>query len=252
MGLAETMEQVARGVEVVGIATLVLGLVVALVQAARVLIGGQEAEEAYRVVRTVFGRSILLGLEFLVAADIIRTVAVEPSLKRRHQLPQQVGVGLLQVLAQPGQRVHRRCDHRVLLHVFRQEPREDDAVVLLGVGPSGYSGPSYTTPVDANPSAEQTSGRAFQARDHWGHIGATSGPRATGSQRTTAVTIGPPSAQLTEHTRHPAQVAATLVGSLTQKRSQVLRRQAHSSGHATPGHATAAASPASNARQVRS
>jgi uncharacterized membrane protein len=81
MGLTETMEQVARGVEVVGIATLVLGLVVALIQAARVLIGGQEVEEAYRVVRTVFGRSILLGLEFLVAADIIRTVAVEPSLE---------------------------------------------------------------------------------------------------------------------------------------------------------------------------
>jgi uncharacterized membrane protein len=80
MALAETMEQVARGVEVAGIATLVLGLVVALVKAARVLIGGQ-AEEAYRVVRTVFGRSILLGLEFLVAADIIRTVAVEPSLE---------------------------------------------------------------------------------------------------------------------------------------------------------------------------
>ena len=81
MRLAETMEQVARGVEVVGIATLVLGLVVALVQAARVLVGGQDAETAYRVVRTVFGRSILLGLEFLVAADIIRTVAVEPSLE---------------------------------------------------------------------------------------------------------------------------------------------------------------------------
>jgi hypothetical protein len=29
----------------------------------------------------VFGRSILLGLEFLVAADIIRTVAVQPSLQ---------------------------------------------------------------------------------------------------------------------------------------------------------------------------
>jgi uncharacterized membrane protein len=29
----------------------------------------------------VFGRSILLALEFLVAADIIRTVAVEPSLE---------------------------------------------------------------------------------------------------------------------------------------------------------------------------
>jgi len=34
-----------------------------------------------RIVRTVFGRSILLGLEFLVAADIIRTVAVQPSLE---------------------------------------------------------------------------------------------------------------------------------------------------------------------------
>jgi uncharacterized membrane protein len=81
MGLAEPMEQVARVVEVVGIATLVLGLVVALIQASRVLIGGRDAEDAYRVVRTVFGRSILLGLEFLVAADIIRTVAVEPSLE---------------------------------------------------------------------------------------------------------------------------------------------------------------------------
>jgi uncharacterized membrane protein len=45
------------------------------------LTAGQGAEEAYRIVRTVFGRSILLGLEFLVAADIIRTVAVQPSLQ---------------------------------------------------------------------------------------------------------------------------------------------------------------------------
>ena len=36
---------------------------------------------AYRVVRTVFARTILLGLEFLVAADIIRTVVVQPSLE---------------------------------------------------------------------------------------------------------------------------------------------------------------------------
>jgi uncharacterized membrane protein len=81
MTLAEAMEHVARGIEVVGIVTLVLGLVLALVRAARDLVGGKGAEEAYRVVRTVFGRSILLGLEFLVAADIIRTVAVEPSLE---------------------------------------------------------------------------------------------------------------------------------------------------------------------------
>jgi uncharacterized membrane protein len=81
MGLAETMEHVARGVEVIGIVTLVVGLVIALTRAGGVMLGNQGAEEAYRVVRTVFGRSILLGLEFLVAADIIRTVAVEPSLE---------------------------------------------------------------------------------------------------------------------------------------------------------------------------
>jgi uncharacterized membrane protein len=81
MGLARTAEQIARVIEVLGIVTLVLGLAVALVRAARLLTGGRGGEEAYRVVRTVFGRSILLGLEFLVAADIIRTVAVEPSLE---------------------------------------------------------------------------------------------------------------------------------------------------------------------------
>ena len=81
MGVAETMEQVARGVEVIGIVTLVVGMVIALARAGVVLVGSQYAEQAYRVVRTVFGRSILLGLEFLVAADIIRTVAVEPSLE---------------------------------------------------------------------------------------------------------------------------------------------------------------------------
>ena len=81
MSLARTAEEIARAVEVLGIATLVLGLLVALVQAGRRLAGEGGGEEAYRVVRTVFGRSILLGLEFLVAADIIRTVAVEPSLE---------------------------------------------------------------------------------------------------------------------------------------------------------------------------
>jgi Protein of unknown function (DUF1622) len=45
------------------------------------VVGGHGGEASYRLVRTVFGRSILLGLEFLVAADIIRTVAVQPSLQ---------------------------------------------------------------------------------------------------------------------------------------------------------------------------
>src|SRR4029453_14794545 len=81
MGLAETMEQVARGGEGIGIGTLVVAMVIAIARAGGVLVGSQDAEQAYRIVRTVFGRSILLGLEFLVAADIIRTVAGEPSLE---------------------------------------------------------------------------------------------------------------------------------------------------------------------------
>jgi uncharacterized membrane protein len=81
MSFEEAMDAIARGVEVLGIATLVLGLAAALVRAGLALVGGQGGEESYRIVRTVFGRSILLGLEFLVAADIIRTVAVQPSLQ---------------------------------------------------------------------------------------------------------------------------------------------------------------------------
>jgi uncharacterized membrane protein len=80
MGFEEAMDAIARGVEVLGILTLVLGLAVALVRAGLALAGGR-GQEGYRIVRTVFGRSILLGLEFLVAADIIRTVALQPSLQ---------------------------------------------------------------------------------------------------------------------------------------------------------------------------
>ena len=81
MSFEEAMDAIARGVEVLGIMTLVLGLAAALVRARLALVGGHGGEESYRIVRTVFGRSILLGLEFLVAADIIRTVAVQPSLQ---------------------------------------------------------------------------------------------------------------------------------------------------------------------------
>jgi len=40
--------------------------------------------------------------------------------------------------------------------------------------------------------------------DRWGHGGATSGPRATGSQRTTPVNTGPPSAEVSGQTPPPA------------------------------------------------
>jgi uncharacterized membrane protein len=81
MGLEGTMNDIARGVEVLGVATVVLGLGAALVGAGLGVARGKGPEDVYSTIRTVFARSILLGLEFLVAADIIRTVAVQPSLE---------------------------------------------------------------------------------------------------------------------------------------------------------------------------
>ncbi len=74
----EFMEHAARGFEAVGAAVLVggfaLGIWRAAVTATR---GGPSAP--YDVLRASFGRTLLLGLEVLIAADLIQTVAVEPS-----------------------------------------------------------------------------------------------------------------------------------------------------------------------------
>jgi uncharacterized membrane protein len=81
MSFEQTMDDIARGVEILGVATVLVGLAAALASGALALYAGAGAGSAYRTIRAVFARSILLGLEFLVAADIIRTVAVQPSLE---------------------------------------------------------------------------------------------------------------------------------------------------------------------------
>lgn len=77
---------VARGFEFAGIAAIVVGSLMALfrVSVAYAGWGGAASAEAREAIfpafRKTLGRSILVGLELLVAADIIRTVAVEPTL----------------------------------------------------------------------------------------------------------------------------------------------------------------------------
>jgi uncharacterized membrane protein len=74
----QTISDVSRAVEVAGIATLVIGGLYALgAFAAQVARGGQT--HPYEELRRSLGRSILLGLEILVAADIIRTIAITPT-----------------------------------------------------------------------------------------------------------------------------------------------------------------------------
>ena len=68
---------IARVIEAVGIGVMVLGGVIATMVFAWNMRGS--FDRAYRCYREHLGRAILLGLEFMVAADIIGTVAVEPS-----------------------------------------------------------------------------------------------------------------------------------------------------------------------------
>ena len=82
MTFTATMEDIARGVEVVGVAILITGGVFALARSViESLPSGADRALTYRRLRSFLGHSILLGLEVLVAADLIRTVAIDPSLK---------------------------------------------------------------------------------------------------------------------------------------------------------------------------
>lgn len=72
------MELVGQAIDAVGVAAIVIGTVVATVLAGWRLL--HREPDVYRQFRRFLGRSILLGLELLVAADIIKTVAVTPTL----------------------------------------------------------------------------------------------------------------------------------------------------------------------------
>jgi uncharacterized membrane protein len=70
-----------RSIEAAGIAAIVLGIALATGRfALRHVLGGQQ-DMTFQRYRGDVGRAILLGLEFLVAADIINTVAVDPTLE---------------------------------------------------------------------------------------------------------------------------------------------------------------------------
>lgn len=70
---------IVRSVEWFGIAIIVLGLVVGTVRFVMQL-RDRDAHDRFRAYRADIGRGILVGLEVLVAADIIATVAIEPTL----------------------------------------------------------------------------------------------------------------------------------------------------------------------------
>jgi uncharacterized membrane protein len=70
-----------RLIEIGGIAIIVIGLLAGTLAYMREIRLVGRGTQAYSDYRSRVGRAILLGLEFLVAADIINTVAIEPTLQ---------------------------------------------------------------------------------------------------------------------------------------------------------------------------
>jgi uncharacterized membrane protein len=77
---AAVMDHVAQGFEALGAAILVIGVIWSFVLAAVTARRSGWSPKAYVVLRQAFGGTLLLGLEVLVAADLVRTVAVAPTL----------------------------------------------------------------------------------------------------------------------------------------------------------------------------
>ncbi len=73
--MRELIEIVTTGIEACAVLIIVGGIVYGIIRF--FLHRGTQAGGAYRVLRDVIGNSLLLGLEFLVAADIIRTVVLD-------------------------------------------------------------------------------------------------------------------------------------------------------------------------------
>ncbi len=80
MGFEEVMRLTVRFVEGVGVAVLAGGIVIVGVIAVTWMIRGRPIERVYTDTRLLLGRVLLLGIEVLLAGDIIRTVAIELSL----------------------------------------------------------------------------------------------------------------------------------------------------------------------------
>ena len=73
------IELIVTVFEMVGVAVLVIGSLIAFIRATVSFIRFRDGPAAYRHLRLYLGRSIIVGLEILIAADIVRSVAIDPT-----------------------------------------------------------------------------------------------------------------------------------------------------------------------------
>lgn len=81
MEFKDVMETAGKTIDAAGVVVIVGGLVLASATLAARIRQGGDPRALYVPYRQDVGRAILLGLEFLVAGDIIRTVAVSPTFR---------------------------------------------------------------------------------------------------------------------------------------------------------------------------
>ena len=77
----EVMDGVAQLFEAIAAAVILFGLIWAMGLAWVSYRRSRSGRAAYHTLREAFGGAILLGLEVLVAGDLLRTVAVDPTLE---------------------------------------------------------------------------------------------------------------------------------------------------------------------------
>lgn len=75
-----TLHFIAFVAEMLGVAAIIVGALIAIWRAGRQFLDPDQRHMAYHTFRITLARGILLGLEFLLAADIIGTVTIEPTL----------------------------------------------------------------------------------------------------------------------------------------------------------------------------
>lgn len=79
---AQLVEWVGYGIDLLGVGIITLGILLAsFVALRRWRAGSVLGEDLFRSFRRDVGQAILIGLELLVAADILRTVAIAPSVE---------------------------------------------------------------------------------------------------------------------------------------------------------------------------
>ena len=80
MDFKQILDVAEHAFEVAGVAILLTGGLISLIVYVRDVSRGQR-RDAYTALRHNLGRTILLGLEVLIIADIIRTITIDPTLE---------------------------------------------------------------------------------------------------------------------------------------------------------------------------